>query len=264
MALTLARNNRASSYGNVWNFFLYTLPLYAISFFGCNNTCFSFTSNPPTGTLNVKISDPAPTCKFTRANGAVRVVAHALCGSCSPSSQVRRVVLTLQGVALHPNAMTNDASPEWEELLPQLSGQPVQMELMNGGDGPVTQHSLGETTLIPAGIYRQIRLRLAPNEPTSSHIFPERNACGAAGFHCVILDDGRIRPLSLSGAAPELRITSDRISGGSFLVLPDSNADLVLEFSLSWSLVNSEGTSVHPLPALTVSASVERQAASLD
>jgi hypothetical protein len=259
MVLTFVRNTYARGHHNFWNFLFLTLPLIGISLVGCNNTCFSFTSNPPTGTINIKVSDPTPTCMFTKANGAVRVVAHTfMCVFCSPSSQVQHIFLTLQGVEVHPNSMADDASPDWEELLPQLSGQPLQIDLMNGQDGVSARQSLGEHISIPAGTYRQLRLRFVPNQPASDQAPLESNACGAAGFHCVASEDGRIQPLQVDGPAPELRITSDRIAGGSLLILPDSNSDLVLEFNVAWSLFSSDHRSVRLLPALIASASLKR------
>src|SRR5262249_54969250 len=41
---------------------------------------------------------------------------------------------------------------------------------------------------------------------------------------------------------------SGRIIGGSLLDFPDSNSDLVLEFSVSWSFFSSQDMSVHLLP----------------
>lgn len=259
MALALAWNTHVLCRRNFWNFLLLTLPLFGISLAGCNNACFSATSNPPTGTINIKVSDPAPTCMFTKANGAVRVVAHtAACSSCTPSSQVQHIFLTLRGIEVHPGSIADDASPDWQELLPQLSGRPLQIDLVNGTDGLEARQSLGEAATIPAGAYRQLRLRFVPNQPASDQALPEKNACGAAGFHCVVLADGRIQPLPVDGLAPELRIMSERIADGSLLILPDSAANLVLEFNVSWSLSSSDRQSVRLLPGFTATAFLER------
>ena len=258
MALAFVRNTQARCYGNFWILFL-GLPLFGISLAGCNNTCFVATSNPPTGTVNIKVSDPPPTCTLRKANGAVRLATHtSACSACSGSSKVQHIFVTLRGVEVHPDSITDDSSPDWQELLPHLSGPPLQIDLMSGADGMSARQSLGEATSIPAGTYRQLRLRFVSNPPTSDQTLLERNACGAAGFHCVVLEDGRIQALQLDGAAPELRITSDRIAGGSLLILPDSNSNLVLEFSVFWSLSTSDHLNVHLLPVLTASASLER------
>jgi hypothetical protein len=45
MALTLAKNSRARC-SHVSKFLLLAVPSFGISLTGCNNTCFSFTSNP--------------------------------------------------------------------------------------------------------------------------------------------------------------------------------------------------------------------------
>ena len=71
MALSFAGNTRPFC-RNCWNSTFGPVLLFAVWLTGCNNTCFTFTSNPPTGMLNVKVSNPAPTCTLTKANGAIR------------------------------------------------------------------------------------------------------------------------------------------------------------------------------------------------
>jgi hypothetical protein len=77
MALTLAKNSRAR-YSHVSKFLLLAVSVFGISLTGCNNTCFLFTSNPPTGTINIKAGDAKPACMLTTANGAVRVLTGGL------------------------------------------------------------------------------------------------------------------------------------------------------------------------------------------
>lgn len=259
MALTLARNTPARCRRNSWNSLLPTLSLFGISLAGCNNTCFIATSNPPTGTINVKVSNPPPTCMLSKATGAVRVATHtSACSFCSASSRIQHVFVTLRGIEVHPDLIADDTSPDWQELLPHLAGPPRQIDLMAGADSPGARQSLAEAASVPAGTYRQLRMRFFANQLVSDQELPERNACGAVGFHCVVLEDGRIQSLPFDGPAPELRITSDRIAGGSLLIIPDSNSNIVLEFNVSWSLSSPDRQSVRLLPALTASASLER------
>ena len=98
MALPLAKNSRARC-RPVWKLLL-ALPLFGVSLTGCNNTCFIFTSNPPTGTINVKAGDPKPTCMLTKANGAVRVLIRdeSLCEPCSSSSRIAHLFVSLRGL----------------------------------------------------------------------------------------------------------------------------------------------------------------------
>ena len=110
--------------------------------------------------------------------------------------------------------------------------------------------SFGEVA-VPAGTYRQIRLRLVPNHPATSEPVPEENACGSVGFNCIVTADGRIRPLALDGAASQLRIASEHIAGGFFRVLPDAGIDLAIELNTSSSLALPAGDAVRLVPVFT-------------
>jgi hypothetical protein len=87
---------------------------------------------------------------------------------------------------------------------------------------------------------------------------PEKNACGSAGFNCVVMADGRIQPLQLDGRSPELRIMSDRIEGASLFTPPDANTHLIIELKPVWAWFSSGDEGVRLLPALTRSAKVGR------
>jgi hypothetical protein len=258
MALPLAKNSRARC-RPVWKLFLFGLPLLGVSQTGCNNTCFIFTSNPPTGTINVRAGDPKPTCMLTRANGAVRVVTRTAspCESCSSSTRIAHVFVSLRGIEVHPSAIADDASPDWQELMRQLPGRPPQFDLVSATSrgAPLP---LGQVATIPADAYRQLRLRFAPDQPTSNDFGREESACGGIGFNCVVLEDGRTYPLLFDGAPPELRITSASLAGGFLLVPPESNSNLVIEINIAWMLSSTVGEGGRLRPVLIGSASVER------
>ncbi len=235
--------------------FLASAP-FAISLFGCNDTCFSFTSNPPTGTIGITVSDPAPACRFAKANGSVRVVMQEISAASSSlgPSRVQHVFVTLRGVDVHPNSITDDASPDWQELLPHLSHQPLQIDLLSAAEDELSQRPLAEPATIPAASYLQLRLRFVANQPAASDAVPEKNGCGSAAYNCLVSQDGRVQPLVFDH--PELRITSESIPNGYLLIVPDSSADLVLAFSASWSFSSSGG--IRLLPTLSATASLER------
>ncbi len=260
MALPLAKNSRAGC-KHVGKLLLLVLPLFGISLTGCNNACFSATSNPPTGTVNIKAGDPTPTCALTTANGAVRVLTHTVstCTLCSTSSRIAHIFVSLRGIEIHPSAIADDAAADWQELMPLLESHPLQFDLVSAPASRGALVSLGEGVKIPAGAYRQVRLRLVPNQPSSEDPVPERNACGVAGFNCVVSEDGRTYPLLFDGAAPEFRLTSEGIAGGALLISPDSNSDLVIDFHVVWALSSFAGEGVRLLPLLIGSASVERR-----
>jgi len=261
MELTFAENTR-SFCRNCWNLRFRAALLFAVWLTGCNNTCFTFTSNPPTGTIGIKASDPKPTCTLT-TSGAVRLTVQtvSMCSSCSGSNQIQHIFVSIRGIEVHPSTTADNDSPDWQELLPpELVEQPLQVDLVRRIADRGAREPLGEIVVIPAGIYRQVRLRFVPNQPATEDQLPEKNACGSTGLNCVVMADGRVQPLLLDGGSPELRITSDRIEGASLLILPDTNTDLIIELKPVWSWVFSASEGVRLLPSLTGSAKVGRVA----
>lgn len=237
---------RACSLGTFLFLFL------AIALAGCRNTCFVFTSNPG-AVVEVKTGNPPPACRLSKANAAVGVSMHAAasCEACSPSGRIEHIFVSLRGIELHRSAIADDASAEWQELAPQLAQRPLQVDLMKGTEDASAAPRLGERALIPAGEYRQVRLRFVANQPAADEPIPQRNACGGVGFNCVATADGRIRTLIIAGAASQTRITSDTISGGFLFVPPESNAEVAIELGTFWTLANS-GSKLELLPALGV------------
>lgn len=234
--------------------------LFAVWLSGCNNTCFTFTSNPPTGTVEIKAGDPKPTCRLTTVNGAVRVQMRTepACDSCAGSGHVQHIFLSIRGIEVHPSTIADEDSPDWHELAPQLARQPQRIDLMKGSADRHASELLRGSAAVPAGTYRQVRVRFVPNRLATDHPLPDKNACGSGGFNCVVTADGRIQPLLLDGGSPELRIASDKIEGGFFLVLPDIDSDLVIELTLVWSWYSSAAEGVRLVPSLTGNAKVER------
>jgi len=196
------------------------------------------------------------------------VLAHTIspCSSCSGSDQVQHVFITISGIALRESASVpgeaDGVSSNWQELLPQFRSQPLQLDLMNSstdlsapqpsGIVPASLQPLGQAPAIPVGTYRQLRLRFVSNQAGPNDALPEKNACGT-GFNCVVLKDGRVLPLAFD----ELRVSSNRLAGGSLLVLPDTTANLVLDFRVSWLLSYSEAEGAHLLPTLSTSATLD-------
>lgn len=195
--------------------------LFAVWVTGCNNTCFTFTSNPPTGTIGIKASDPSPPCRLTKANGAVRLMVQTvpMCSSCSESGRIQHIFVSIRGIEIQLSTTAEDDSPDWQELLPpELVKEPLQIDLVRGTADGSAQVPLGEIVAIPAGIYRQVHLRFVPNQLVTDDRVPEKNACGSAGFNCVVIADGRVQPLQFDGGSPEIRITSDGIAGASLFI----------------------------------------------
>jgi hypothetical protein len=239
--------------------------LFCLSFVGCSNYCFVFVSNPGG---SISTSSNTPSCQLNTSTGTVslRVIASATpSAQAIPSSAaIQHIFVTLRGIEATPSVIPNDDSPDWRELAPQLATQPEQLDLLAHNDDSCgrNQNTFADVA-IPAEAYRQIRLRLAPNQPATDEPVPEENACGSAGFNCVVTSDDEIRPLLLDGPSSQFQISSDHISGGFFRVLPDSAVNLTIEFNPQSSLFFPAGQAVRLLPAFNVEpqASCESAAA---
>lgn len=136
--------------------------------------------------------------------------------------------------------------------------QPVQVDLVKDTADWSARELLGEIVTVPAGIYRQLRVRFVPNQPITEDRLPERNSCGSVGFNCVVTADGRVQPLQLDGRLPELLMMSDRIEGGFLFIPPDTDSDLVIELKPVWGWFSRSDEGVRLLPVLTGSAKVGR------
>ncbi len=257
--LPLAANAR-SFCRNWWNAPLSVALLFVLGLTGCGNACFTFTSNPPVGTVGIKASDPSPTCRLTTVNGVVRVQMRTApaCSSCAGTGRVQHIFLSIRGIEVHPSTIAVEDSPDWQELAPQLAMQPQQIDFMTGTADRRASELLRGSAAVPAGTYHQVRLRFVPNRPAMDDLLPDKNACGSGGFNCVVAEDGRIQPLLLEGGSPELRITPDKIDGGFLLVLPDMGSDLTIELMPVWSWYSSAAEGLRLVPSLTGKAKVER------
>ena len=257
MALPLAKNS-VVRWRYAWTLPL-VLPLFGIPLAGCNDTCFVFSSNPPTGTINVKAGNPSPTCMLRKANGTVRVVARTVptCESCPASTRIVHLFVRVVGIEVNPSAVADDAAPDWQEVMQRGPDQPARFELIDVGNRDPL--SLGEAATIPADVYHQVRLRFAPDQRRSNDFGPEEARCGGTAFNCVVLEDGRSYPLQFPDGGPALRIGSANLAGGFVLVPPDSNSNLVIEINIAWVLSPSVGKLGDLLPVLMGTAFVERE-----
>jgi hypothetical protein len=242
----------------------FTILLFCLSFVGCNNYCFEFVSNPGG---SISTSTNTPSCQLNTATGTVRL---RVIPSPPPTAEatpttIQQIFVTLRGIEATPSAIPDDDSPNWRELAPQLATQPAQLDLLaHCADSCEEKQNTFADVAVPAEAYRQIRLRLSPNQPATDEPVPEENACGSVGFNCVITADGGIRPLVLDGLSSQFQISSGHISGGFFRVLPDTAVNLKIEFSAQSSLFFPANEAVRLLPAFTVEpqASSESAAAS--
>ncbi len=222
--------------------------LFCLSFVGCSNYCFVFVSNP-----GGSISSSTPSCQLNTATGAVslRINASPTASTEAAPARIQHIFVTLRGIEAIASALADDDSPDWRELAPKLATRPVQLDLL-ARDADSCARSTFDDATVPADAYRQIRLRLASNQPATDESAPEENACGSVGLNCVVTSDGRIRPLVLDRASSQFQIPSDHISGGFFRVLPDTAVNLNIEFNPQSTLLFSADDPVRLVPVFNV------------
>jgi hypothetical protein len=221
--------------------------LFCAAFAGCENYCLVVQTNPG-GTINNNTSCPNTP---TTGNVVLTFGASSTSGAASASTiaPVRspQIFVTLRGVDALPMSTTGDGAPAWQPLAPQLADRPVQVDLnAHAGDFCATNR-LG-TAAVPAGVYRQLRVRFALNpraDLASARLASplDESACGTGIFNCII-PSAISRPLAWDAPA-EIEIPSDRIDGGSIAILPNSTTRLVIS--------PAAGS-----PSLPFSASVQR------
>jgi hypothetical protein len=236
----------------------FAILLFCLSFVGCGNYCFVFVSNPGG---SVSTSSNTPSCQLNTSTGTVSL---RITASPTPDAQatptpstIQHIFVTLRGIEATPSAIPGDDSPNWRELAPSLANQPQQLDLLaRCADSCDQNQPTFADVAVPADAYRQIRLRLSPNQPATDEPVPGENACGSVGFNCVMTADGEIRPLVLDNSSSQFQISSGQISGGFFRVLPDTAVSLKIEFNPQSSLFFPADEAVRLLPAFTVQPQV--------
>jgi hypothetical protein len=250
------------------------------------NSCILIVSNPGGG--GGTILGGFPNCSLNLTGAVSLRVSSSLAPSAeSVPSGVQHVFVTVRGIEANPSAIANEDSPDWRELAPKLATQPVQLDLL-ARSGDSCEPSISERVSVPADAYRQIRLRLAPNQPDASDPLLEQNSCGSLGFNCIVTSDGNIRPLviyaigmpfvgertaqlraehfgsmdKLSAASAEksdresqeIQIPPERITGGFFRVLPEAPLNLKIEFNAQSSQFTPADASMRLAPVFTVNS----------
>jgi hypothetical protein len=180
----------------------------------------STTKTATTGTVNVSLTDP-PSPKF--------------------SADFDHVYVTITKITANINSDAGPNDSGWQTLA-DFTSSPKQEDLPNlKADQTCLLSTLASKTL-PAGKYQQIRLYLLANNASSG---PANNACGSAGFNCVVQKDqqtGKDLPpqtlLLSSEAQTGIKIPSSQITSGGLTVEAGQAVDLVINFSAEQSLVH--------------------------
>jgi hypothetical protein len=227
---------------------------------GCDNFCLLIVSNPG-GTSGVGVSSgTAPSCPVPKPTPTGNVsLTFGFSVTTSESALVRapHIFVTLRGIDALPASTTDDA-PAWQDLAPQLAEKPAQIDLTASSAGASCTASPLGSAAVPAGVYRQLRLRLVPNaplDPTAAAAGPPlgQSACGTDLFSCLIPPDSAPQPLAFDDPA-EIAIPSDRIADGSFRVVPNSRIHLSIALDPTSSRALPEGPALRLIPAFSVSA----------
>ena len=247
--MDLHRNPRLSRTASV----LFLLFSCVLSATGCNNTCVSGTLNGPSGsTVDVKAGNPPLSCSLSAANGTVQLEIGASTGSSSTPfvvaplrPRVTHLFVTIEGVDAHSSPLAIDDTPGWQSLAAQIQQHPLQVDLLadphdNASSAPFPEASL------PAGAYRQIRLRLA--SPLLGEPALEAGRCGTGTPHCAVFSDGRVSALGFPVSRPNLRIVLDGAPGHELYVPPDGSVALVIELDRDRTFLWPSGDSFFLAP----------------
>lgn len=206
-------------------------------------------------------------CPLTKAMGAVTVQMSAASAASAaiPSplaspNNVEHIFVTLRGIEAHPSELADTDWPGWQELVPDLATHPVQLDLLApmalAGDsgllGSPVRANIQAT--IPADEYRQLRIRVAPFDPSPGDPLPESNACGIVGWNCIVFADGSARPWQFDNTTAEFRITSEHSTDGLFRVLPGEVIQLSIEFDPSPSVFFTSKAAVRLVPIFRVAS----------
>ncbi len=95
------------------------------------------------------------------------------------------------------------------------------------------------------------RIRWLPGDPQ-----PKHNECSGPNFNCVVDTNGHAHALALKNGAHDFLITSNRITDGSFNVLPDTETNLSIVFDPYSSLAAATGDAVQIMPVFSAETAV--------
>jgi Domain of unknown function (DUF4382) len=222
---------------------------------GCGDTCFVITGIFP----NTTSTTNPPTCNLGAGNGTITVGINSVRPSpvAAMSPNLQHVFITLRGIEANPNSVAAEDSPDWQELAPEFATEPVQIDLMaTAASGVSCASRLTRKSIVRASVYRQLRLRLVPDESVAGEPQPNHNECSGLGFNCVVDTNGHAHALTLKNGAHDFLITSNRITEGSFNVLPDTETDLSIVFDPYSSLAAATGDAVQILPVFSAETAV--------
>lgn len=213
--------------------------LASVAVASCGTTCVAGIFANGTGIVLVKNSTPPPACPFSTGMGMMSVTAmkSQICENCTASSRAEHVFVALKGIQLHSVFPESPSSPEWVELAPELAREPRRIDMV--GDSEV----FVQNARIPAGTYRELRLRFSADVPAGFGSPLVENSCSDSGHNCMLMADGHTEELHFeaNGNAPEVLVPLQNDGSGTVAIVPDANIDL--RFTLQPQTVSSVSTS---------------------
>lgn len=218
---------------------------------GCNSCFLGVINNNSPVLIN---GNPPIACSQLQPVAHVNAIAHLAqaCTGCSTSRQVTHVHLLLSGMELHPDAVTVENSPEWQELAPDWARQPQWVDLSEDPNLSVAALPLNLAAQISAGTYHQLRFRLA--QPSSLHA---ESPCSSVGASCVVTADGSFHLLQTLDGHPYLRLEAT-----SPIDLHTDQPNLLrIEFRPEWALQNPSNGFLDLMPLLRGHVAIEPSSA---
>ena len=217
---------------------------------GCNDYCLVIVSNPG------GISGTTPTCPASNSTGKMALsFGSSFVTSESAPLRTPHIFVTLRGIDALGASTAGDDAPAWQELAPRLAVRPVQIDLTAPSARSCATGPLGAAA-VPAGVYRQLRLRLVPNplpdRPVATAPPLDESACGANVFSCLIPPDATEQPLAWDDPA-DIVIPTDRIADGFIRVLPGSSVHVSIALDPRSSLAPA-GAALRLIPSFSASA----------
>jgi hypothetical protein len=227
---------------------------------GCGYTCVVGSWNGS----GAEIGGSNNACPLAKATGAISVrlssIPYSASGFSSSTSSpqvIQHIFVALRGIQAHGNVDAAEGSSGWQELVPDLVVHPIQIDLLALNKDRFRSDLLTDpiaTTIVPADEYLQIRFRLLPAEPSSTDALPEGNACGNAGWNCIILKDGSVWALAFGANESEIRFVPINTEKSLFRILPNGLTSLSLQFDPPSLLALRSGEAVRVFSTFKVSS----------
>jgi len=239
---------------------LFTLCLGAS---GCGNTCYVAIWDGSEAAIGVSNHS----CSLAKATGAITVRlssipinASGFSSSLSSPLGILHIFVGLRGIQAHANLDATEAGSGWQDLAPDLSVHPIQIDLLSLSEDPFHSVSLAHVVApanVPSEEYRQMRFRLLPVEPLPTDSLPEGNACGSVGWNCIVFKDGSVRALASGASESEFRFLPTNTDQILFRVLPDGLTSLSLQFDPESLIVLRSGEMARLVSVFKVSHSLQ-------